>query len=111
MRGIQRRRERQREDDLRQLMAEDWGRRIAHWVVFDMCGLQASSVDMGIKDGLCSALHAFHRQGAQGVGIDVHNEMQRLAPKQVLLMAEEQIRASQADLALEAQDTSAGDSQ
>jgi hypothetical protein len=101
LRDIRKRQDRQREADLRSMMAQEWGRRLCHWLVFDLGKLQTSSFNPSIKDGYCAALHSARSEGARDFAIELHNEVQRLAPQQFLTMMSEQVRDLQADLALE----------
>lgn len=102
MRDAGRRRERQREDDLKSLMRHDWGRRVVYWVVYDLGRSMSVSFDPRIKGD--SSLHTHFADGRRDLAIDVYNEIQRLAPRELLAMMAEQISAAQADLALEVEE-------
>lgn len=107
LRDIAKRRERQREEDLRQLMRHDWGRRVAHWIVFDAGRLQAVSFNPAIKGD--SSLHTHFAEGRRDLAIDVHNELQRLSPRECVAMMQEQVNAAESDLAIELEPTTPED--
>lgn len=92
--------------DLQNLMATASGRRVACWLIYDVAGLQDASFHEGsvtasIKDGVCAAMHMARLEGRRNVAIDVHNELRRVAPAQLLTMLREQLEAADADLAAE----------
>lgn len=97
---VRKARERQREADLRLLMGAEWGRRIAHWLIFEHGRAMSSSVNPRIKHGM--ELHALFHEGRRDSAIDLHNEFYRLAPEDFLRMGDEHRASVRIDLALEA---------
>lgn len=106
-------RQRQRDDDLRALMSTAQGRRVAYRLVFDLCDVLSPAVDtfiLGIKDGASAAMHTWRRIGRQSVGTELLAVLQGVAPAEWNQAVDEMNRANQADMALDAPETSAGES-
>lgn len=103
---IKKRRERQRDEDLRSLMSCDWGRRVVHWLLYDEGKLQSQSFNPfieGIKDGLCAAMHMAKIEGARDLAMNLNNRIQIAAPIDSDLMRSESMSNARDDLQLEEQ--------
>lgn len=113
---------RQIQQDIRTLMGEEWGRRLAHWIINDLGphgaerglvnlgGPSDSTFDPGVRDGACLAMHQSFYDGAHTAMRKLHNVIQDEAPAQALTMVIEQAKASFADIALGSTIPSAGES-
>ena len=103
LRNAERRRRRQLSDDMRRLMSEEWGRRLAVWLVYDLCALEELSFNeynSGIKHGQTAAMHMAMNEGRRMAGHDLRRQIQSLALPQWSMAAAERIREQQAELAL-----------
>lgn len=73
----------QRDEDLKTLMSTPAGRRFLYRLAYGICG---------VENGIWSASAEIHyMEGRRSVGIEVKNEAQRLAPREYVLMIQEQI--------------------
>ena len=104
LRVVHKARDRQRLEDLRTLMANDWGRRLAYWLTYELAGVQERVFDGSIKDGGSSGQHMAFRDGRRAVGLDLVAELQATSPIHWLSMIDEANRERKADLALEQYD-------
>ncbi len=108
LRVFQNAREIERREDVRELMSHPWGRRLAYWLVYELGGLHGEAFAAEIKHG--AEQHTAYRLGRQSLARSFLTAAQEIAPQDYLAMMAEQIRARQADLALEQRDDeSAGD--
>jgi len=111
VRQANKQRDRQRDDDLRELMKQAWGRRLVYWLVFgdpsterpkEFVGrLNTSVFDSGIKDGLSCAILAARIDGARMFAMEFHNDLERVAPSALVTMLEEQLHDRVVALALQ----------
>lgn len=97
---LEKRRKRQLDDSLKEIMASESGRKFMHWLIFEQCRMFGAVTDLAIKDGHCASLHSWLEDGRRQVGMDLLNYVQALAPAEQLLMVEEKIREQRSDLAL-----------
>jgi hypothetical protein len=74
-----------RVDDVRLLMSEGAGRRVLWQLIDGTCGTFGGSYS---GDALASA----YREGRRSVGIEVMQELQRLAPEAYVLMLQERLK-------------------
>jgi len=102
-RDVERRLMRQRDDDLRELMSAQYGRRVAVWIIYELGRLQDESFDGSKRDGLNTALFTARAEGRRELAIDLHNELQRLAPDMVVRMLQERLETIQAEMSLESE--------
>lgn len=86
-------RTKQHQDDLRELMKTQWGRRIAYWLVFDLGGI--TKTERAAKG---SAL--LRNEGRRVMADDIHKQLMTADPGACLGLLAEQASARQADLAL-----------
>ena len=103
-------RDRQRDDDLKQLMSTSWGRRLAYWLIHgdpsterpkEFIGRLGSSVfDSSIRDGVGCAILAARVDGARMFAIELHNDIERVTPGALVTMLEEQLHDRVVALAL-----------
>lgn len=101
VRQLQRRRERQQEDDLRDLMRAPWGRRFVYWFVFERGNLHGSVFDGGIKDGVSASQHMALAEGRRELAGELLERVKEHAAAQYLEMMAEQVAQRQADLSIQ----------
>ena len=85
--------------DLRTLMDQDWGRRLAYWLIFELGGLHGDAFAADKRDA--TEQHTAYRLGRQSLAREFDKAAKEVAPHDYLAMMAEQIRERQADLALE----------
>ena len=113
-RHLLKRQEMQREEDLKALMAQPWGRRVAWWLIFDVGRLQAETFQMSgemsaAKDGLCGALLTARNTGRQAVARELQENIRAASPGDWLKMYEEEIRTTAAELAARGKEPTSND--
>lgn len=104
LRDIQKRADRQREEDIRTIMDTEAGRRFIYWVIFDKGKLQDRSFTSGVenvKDGIHAALRMARIEGSRVLAIDLHNDVRDTTPMAFLTMMSEAVRSMEANLAQE----------
>jgi len=85
--------------DLETVLKTHEGRRMYYRLVFELCLLESSSFNSGIKDGVCSALHMAHLEGRRDIGRVLAQEAQAHLPDLWRLMVNERIAHADADAA------------
>lgn len=101
LRQAQRERERDLADDLERLLAGEWGRRLAYWLVFEHGRLHGLSFDAGIRDGACAALHQAKAEGRREAAHELYAMLLDASPSGAVAMMSERTKRAVADMALE----------
>lgn len=97
---LQKRKERTLNDDINRLMGDQMFRRFAYWLIWSECGINDGVFNMGIKDGMCSALIASRMDGRRDVAIDVTQKLQSICPDKYAIMIKESVSALEEELLL-----------
>jgi hypothetical protein len=79
--------------DLETLLREPYGRRLAYWLIYDICKLEGDSLNLALKDGLCAALHQARADGIRAVGASVAAQMRMASPDGFLSAYNEGVKA------------------
>jgi hypothetical protein len=97
--------EEQRDGDLRNLLSQDWGRRLVYWLVFDVGGMCAGSFDETKRDGNNTGMFTAYNEGRRAAGIDIFNRVESASRGSVLEAWKEQsLAVAQAALVTEHND-------
>ncbi len=96
----------QRDLDFRQLLAEDWGRRLFYWLVHEHCGLLNVSFAGGIKDGQAAAQHTALNEGRREVAAELVQMASDMSPGDYLTCMAEAIESRRKDRAFTAEEKS-----
>jgi len=75
---------------LRTLLETREGRRVAYWIIFELCRLWQLSMPLELKHEL--AMHTARHEGMRSVGQTLMVKLQQLEPRAYLLMLEEHQR-------------------
>ena len=112
LRRFERQRQQMRTADLGEVLSSKTGRRFFNRLVFDICGLDAQSINLNIKDGICCSMHTAYREGQRLVGHELMIEAQKTYPHHVQTMQREATANADADQQEQRSiESSAGDSQ
>lgn len=94
-------RETQLEFAVKELASSDAGQRFFYWAIFELCSIESGSIDTGIRDGVCSAIHTARNEGRKDVGRELLEMIRDNHPEQFLAMMATQINERAVALAQE----------
>ena len=77
------------------MLKDKSGRRVLHWLIYEVAGLQDVTFNPKIKDGDCANLHHIFGEGRRWVGAQVYNALKSLSIGQVSKMIDEAARDAQ----------------
>lgn len=76
-------------DDLLALMSAPWGRRLVHWLIYDVGQLEGECFDPTVKDGQCAGQHAARIDGRRDRARGLKRLVSELAPDHYRAMRRE----------------------
>ena len=86
--------------DLKKLMSTDWGRRIAHSLIYDFGNILSVGYDLSVRDGMCAALHHARTDGVRSVGRAFMERLHLADENAYIAMLEEEAQARKAAISL-----------
>jgi len=81
----------QRREDLRWLLSQRQGRRLWRWLTHERLGLQDLTIDYGVRDGHCSAIHTAAAEGRREADVALYQMAVELDPRLVSTMEAEHL--------------------
>lgn len=91
VREIEKRRERQRVDDLRKLLKDPAGRRVFYYIIFELGRLNELSFNPAIKDGVNSSQHMAINEGCRSLAREFKTNIEDADSDGFLTMMAEEI--------------------